>query len=60
MEKKPFLTKEKAQDIVKKYLFIFTMKRESEKMPKILKKHFHGTRVIKSILPLRQRPIPSL
>ena len=42
MEKKPFLTKEKAQDIVKNtpHLFIFTMKRESEKMPKILKSIF--------------------
>jgi len=52
MEKKPFVTKEQLEEIVKKYPtpFHFMMRRESGRPPGIFIRRFHGIRDSGNIL----------
>ena len=52
MKKKPFVTKEQLDEIMKKYPTPFHLYDE-----KGIRKHLHGIRGIKSILQLKQRRI---
>ena len=49
--KTPFITKEKAEEIIKQYptLFISTTKRVSDREPEIFTRHLAGTKASKSI-----------
>ncbi len=59
MKKKPFVTKEQLDEIIKKYPTPFHLYDEKgiRKNMQALKKHLHGIRGIKSILQLKQRRI---
>lgn len=52
MEKKPFVTKEQLDEIVKntRHHFIYMMKRESVRMRKQWKRRLHGIRASANIL----------
>lgn len=56
MEKKPFVTKEKIEEIVQKYPtpFIYMMKKVFVKMQLKLNRHLHGIRDSRNSLLLRR------
>ena len=57
-EKKPFITLEQAQEIIADVptRSIFMTKKASAPMHALSTKLLHGTKVLRSILPLRQPP----
>lgn len=62
MKKKPFVTKEQLDEIIKKYptpFHLYDEKGIRKNMQALKKKHLHGIRGIKSILQLKQhRSVP--